>query len=568
MRRKYIYRALLFCCVFTSCVYDEEIITDDTPASGKFYMSLDLSIDREADAKTRTFGPDQADEAYERNISDVRVFFVKNDEASPDVIEIENISMMAGTTTTQPFEVAPEMKHGYLLYIVANTCGTRVFEPRTTSADDFIGEYALADNDCQKVWSVDNFVMTNVRNEIAEHDGNTPYGGIPVNLGDDGKIHDIDNPYTVKVALERLASKVAIDDSKADFDFSNYQGKFVSVKIDGVALVNCANKFKLIQEWDKGVLYKDSWEAVSGLRSSSGPLYGYPFLWCLSPSAGKDYNMQGGYYNRLSAFTDLENQCLKEGCENLFQAPGKPMYCLENNSPNYLDFLPDFDSSTDIASNEQRYVPALMTKMRGRTTGVLFRVRAKMQDDTHGNEDLDKDPDPGDWTAARNGVQTKRAADEYPTFFCYKNQTFSSVKAMLEANQELASKGIGEASSVRDLRNSGIQVFENGYMYYIYWIKDLNYEFAWTGKDDFEKHESFRYYAVLRNTFYDLKVSRVTQVGMDLPGREIDGDGNVIDGERFDKAPIDPIQESGSSNRGTRGHTRRFVMPVRQDPAD
>ena len=54
-----------------------------------------------------------------------------------------------------------------------------------------------------------------------------------------------------------------------------------------------------------------------------------------------------------------------------------------------------------------------------------------------------------------------------------------------------------------------IKVYTEGIMYYTYFIQDQNYV-----KDNQNNH----YYAVMRNTIYDLTVSELVRIGTDIPG--------------------------------------------------
>jgi hypothetical protein len=149
-------------------------------------------------------------------------------------------------------------------------------------------------------------------------------------------------------------------------------------------------------------------------------------------------------------------------------------------------------------------------------TGVLFRVRAKIKDDSHNNGDLIQDPDKGVWTKSA-------ASDGYRTFYGYDEAVYPRLEELINDQPELASE-ISTTSSVKELRDAGVKVYEDGYMYYVHWIVDQNYEYMWNYPNEADEGDSFNYMAVLRNTRYVVKVNSVSEIGMDLPGRAIEYD--------------------------------------------
>lgn len=368
---------------------------------------------------------------------------------------------------TQPVKIiVPDGK--YWLYIVANATHAdgSSFLSVLSPGSDFSGSYSLGTKEaCIKFWDDEHFVMTNVQNDISE---NTPgKGSVEIDL-EAGK-HTADYPLTVKVNLDRLAVKITAAPA------NNMQSAFIgnklkasdgksytigNVEIDGTALLNCVTRFNLIQVWKKGRNFTTT-DRRDMLLNSPSSYTTYPFT---------------DYYNRIRDMVS-GNQVNTSG---LFVSPGTPMYCLENNSPYY----------SDLGGNNLNALEN--TKMKGRTTAVLFRVKAELQQQPSGN----------------NIEQT---------FYRYKKVFYADIVAMIEAHPDLKQLHVGPGSSASDLRAKGVEVFENGHMYYLYWIKDSNYT-----------DQSLPYYSVMRNTWYGLTVSKINQIGDDVPG------GNDYD-------PEDPI---------------------------
>lgn len=534
---------------FQSCVYDHYDENCHAGDDGKLYISVSFNClpSDGGRAATRTFEPTEDDEDYERKISDVRLFLVSRNNPSEPVYEIKNFKFDSSVSmTTDPFPIESKYRHGYLLYVLANTSGTGVFEPNLASGTDFVGEYSLGtEARCSKMWQKNNFVMVNVRNNLADHDGDTPVGGVPIEI-DDNNSYSYENPYKATVTLERLAAKIVVDCSEEYFDFDKYtggfEGGFTDVSIDGVALVNCVNRFNLIQRWQKAINKLLSWNKIVDDDNYDGePPYGYPYLWCQTPSGTLDYDMSEGYYNRIYDFADPDTQSMKSGASDMFVSPDYSdfenpgvltFYSLENNSPLYACYMKRYNSETgDFKYGSDDELFLVKTKMKGRTTGVLFRVRARLEVDSHSGEDIKKDPENGKWDT-RSTYES-----DYKTFYCYKKTVYPSVKSMLNDNNELS--GLTESSSVRDLRKRGVRVYENGYMYYIHWIIDKNYKYVWDlFGDEYGEGQEYSYPSILRNTCYEVNVEKVEVIGMDLPGHDVDINGVVLERNDYLHSPL------------------------------
>lgn len=549
-----------------SCVYDK---IEDCPATpddndGKTYMTLRFEFKklRQSGVETRTFQPSYEDEDYERKVSDFRIFLVNREDPDAEVIEIKGVPM-ADEVTTEPFEIDRQYMHGYLLYVVANAAGSG-FSPDLSSGQAFRGIYKQGSiAACSQIWSKNNFLMVNVNNEAADRDtyiamregdtnltnplpvadDPTPNGGVPIEI-DEGREYPYSNPYRASVTLERLAAKIVVDCSGENFDFEgqDYYNDFHDVRVTGVALVNAANCFNLVQQWKiacyQGPKYfnyeweqrrKGTWNHDAIPANSP---YGYPYLWAVSPASDIMTTPSEIYYNQISDFTDFDNQKLRDGADALFTTVNDAsvpvtMYCLENTSPLYLDFMNNFNKNTQRVDESYTAVDGspiygfwaqtLEDGMRNRVTGVLFRVRAKIKDDSHNNGDLIQDPDKGTWTKAN----TRASGDDYRTFYGYDEAVYPRLEELINDQPELAGK-ISSTSTVKELRDAGVKVYEDGYMYYIHWIVDQNYEYMWNYPNEADEGDSFNYMAVLRNTRYVVKVNSVKEIGMDLPGRDIE----------------------------------------------
>ena len=559
-----IFKSLLLAVIVSGCFYScsdngiEQTSDTQGDTGGKCYMSLRFDVKKShgGNGLTRTYKPTYADEEFERTVSDFRIFLVKKDDPTAQVVELKDIPML-DAVTTKPFEIKSTYKHGYLLYVVANSNGTINLDLSSTEA--FRGTYNLLTKErCANVWKPDHFLMVNANNEASdfsgylrywtrnngwitlEHTDPTPYGGVLVEI-DDSKDYSFDDPYRVSVNLERLAAKVVVNCNEESYDFSGYsfKGVFKDVHVDGVSLVNTSNCTNLVQQW-KIACYQGP-EMVGNVwvdkhksnLSADAPIF-YPYLCPITPGGDISSVPSQIYYSQIAKFTDFDNEALREGADSYFQAldanKSTTIYCLENVSPLYAKFMSSYDNKTINTSNSD----PLETCMRNRATAVLFRVRAKLTEDGNNTGDLIVDPDKGSW-ANRKTLSTDD--DGYKTFYCYGNKVTSRLSLLLDKYPDLTTQGITTASTVKELRNAGVKVYEDGYMYYMHWIMDQNYQYFWSYEREEGEAFPFNYYAVMRNTRYEVNVSKITELGMDLPGRETYR-GKILEGVNFMLYPI------------------------------
>ena len=483
---------LCLCC--TSCANDDDEIR--AKAKGEsIYLQLTLS---DGMPVTRTSGDTIADETTERKVSDLSVFLLKaGSTQTPDVTGTTSPFLQFGSVRinqnnqTDLIEIPAEKQGTYKLYVLTNTGLNSSFSPILTSEQTFIGQYGTYGYSAAKnFWAPNQFFMSNRQNAV------NGVASVEVNLTGH---HPMEDPVRVEVNMERMALKVVVTEA-TNIDVkpvgTNVYGtdknyKLSSMTVDGVCLMNCATKFNLIQQWKNATKASD--------YSTATPK-GYPELLLVSPSSDKNYSIETGYYNRWADLVNPTTKLINSSTE--FVEPGKPMFCFENNSPYYTDLL-----ATETSQSSMAVCAAGKTKMKGRVTAVAIRVRCELEGGGYSTDDLPLDPNVGSWTrAGGSGGQT---------FYQYNDVFYADIAKLLAVNTGLTS--ISTTSTVSQLRNAGVKVFENGYMYYVHWIKDQNYQ------DDGE-----HYYSVMRNTYYGLEVQQINGFGEDIPG----GD---------DYNPYDPI---------------------------
>lgn len=437
-------------------------------------MIVHLTV--EGKSSTKTSGAIREDDLdLESGISSLRMFLVANDLSK--VTEIKSFSY---DSVEQDLMVKLDKKYSgiWYLYVIANLPESMSID--STSYDAFVGSYQLAASDVADVWEPGNFLMTNRQNNITEDD--VDKAGISVDLNSS---YTEESPLEVDVSLERLAAKVSAQVSpsvKYDIIGTKMGGMDAiyavsKVSLAGVAMINNVTSFNLVQQWSKGAEWSYD---------------GCPEQVLVSPSSNPSYAMSN-YYN-----TAASDGLGRVDLSSLnFVAPGTAMYCLENNSPDYSD-----TEGTHLDASAG-------TKMKGRTTGIVFKVKVSSLSAFSSNgvtDGIDLDPENGEWAtkaAAGTSDETSR------TLYRYNGIVYAELAYLLHANPSLAAwvgTDLTDPNMVARLRSRGVKVYEDGYMYYTYWIEDPNYT-------DGGKH----YYSVMRNASYRLMINSITSFGDDMP---------------------------------------------------
>ena len=267
--------------------------------------------------------------------------------------------------------------------------------------------------------------------------------------------HSINNPAKVDIHVDRMVCKIYdATTAPVEADFSTTTSNTVDgVEVLGFVLLNVNKDFNLIQTWSDDDQYNE--------KILSTPLFG----------SGKIANQ---YFHNISEYTTLTKTddgvitSITDKTLNVNDLFGVgPVYASENR-PTIIDMGEDG-----------------ITSGRGETTGVIYKVQAK-----------------------KEGINLG-------TFYKYNNTLYNDLTTINDfskfAGEDLSQKSIPE------LRGLGIQVYENGIMYYTYYIRDPNTAHQLDKKN---------YYAVFRNSSYKLAINKISLIGDDIPG------GGVIDPEQ------------------------------------
>ena len=294
-----------------------------------------------------------------------------------------------------------------------------------------------------------SFFMVNKRNNNSEK------AGVSTTIT---SINSEQNPAIVNIYVDRVACKIVDETGTPTITnlISATGGLINNVEVEGYAVLNVNKKFNLIQKWSK--------DNTGGMTLNadvlSTPLY-----------PGGASLIADQYFHNIGEYTTIE----KDGKDSITSITDITLsgeifkkgavYTTENRP-------------TIIANGTDN-----ITAGRGETTGVIYKVKAKKDNDT-----------------------------DLGTFYIFKNVFYDDlddIKALQEFDDQ---DWTSIEEDIPSLRALGIRVYEDGIMYYTYFIRDPNTDYRYEGKD---------YYGVFRNSTYKLAIKSISSVGDDVPGGAI-----------------------------------------------
>lgn len=403
------------------------------------------------------------------------------------------------TYTTTPIPVTGvgtgvKLDTPYNVYIVANKKVSDVEMGAKWNATKVLTTTKSDATDFYKSAKDDNFTMFNESNTPS---ADAASGKVTITSTNDSKSNparvniDADGITIKPIKLDRLTAKIQAQDgstspSGSDLDFKGIKDKqasFISkINMVGYVILNGVRSTYLQQTW-----------------SGTTPPY---VLNTPSPSSNTFYG-QFTNYAKVTAGTPagtytqiMDNTSDKQVS---FTTPGKPVYCLENNT--------EVNNSDDKVTN---------------TTGLIYKYQVTV----NGSDELAGSNCfygyNGQYFATLSAIQST-----YPNVFGTGDAAtdLQTAKDLLtDKNGTGTATGTATEKSISDFRvKYNIEVFRNGIMYYTYFIKDQNYTDPKITTPDADKH----IYAVLRNTVYDLHVASLLRIGNDIPGGWNPGDQNT-----------------------------------------
>lgn len=276
--------------------------------------------------------------------------------------------------------------------------------------------------------------------------------GVPISIT---AANSVNNPANVDAKVDRMAVKIQYDAPAAGTKIigdllatKDSQGNpLFTEKLGAEALKG----FVLVNGNQNANLFQ-SWHT-----STTDPIGFY----MNTPQGAEDKGVVTGYYNPISSFAKVEiNEEAKEvlSIENAKIATFSldPIFTVENR--------PKFVTNTKLTAG------------KAQTTGVIFNIVF---------------------------------GDGKTTYYYFDGVMYTDLK---EVEKNDAFKGDTLTGlPVGKLRAKGIKVYENGQMYYTYFIIDQNNKVNYKGIDTM-------YYAVHRNSVYKLTIDELSRVGDDVPG--------------------------------------------------
>lgn len=435
---------------FTACNNDveDQLGPNDQGKEVKGYLSV--AIKNSPVKSTRTAPGSEGTENGVGNENAINTITVILTNSSNEIEQILPVTNFSGGVT-EAFEVTTG---SYLLYTLINMPSE--VTPVVGQAIQEVISFADATY-ATSGFKSSSFLMVNEK-----HD-QTSNAGVPVTIT---SANSKSNPAKSTVNVDRVAVKIVQKTNPALTAeiVTTPAGAIVGATIEGYLLLNVNKQFNLIQDWGTAntnyANYPDAGAPATVTEALQTPLFTSGLI------------MDQYFYN-ISTYTTLHKE--------------------DNTNPDSITRIEDLTINggvpfltmdTPVFATENR--PTIMTfgtnqptAGRAETTGIIYKVQA-----TDG-------------------------ANPLPTFYFYNGRVYTD-RAALNA----AFFPTEDISSINDntvLRAKGIKVYENGIMYYTYFIK---------GTNDNANHRfnGLNYFGVFRNSVYNLTVNKFTALGDDVPG--------------------------------------------------
>ena len=268
----------------------------------------------------------------------------------------------------------------------------------------------------------------------------------------------VDNPAKAEIFVDRVACKITDLTTNPNVSvLSTATANFIDgVEVGGFALLNVNKQFNLIQTWND-----DNGNSIS---LNNEEVLSTPFY-----PGGVDDLVSSQYFLHIGEYTELE----------------------KDNDGNVISITDKTAGVSDVFVNGSVYTtenrPVILnagvtgiTAGRGETTGVIYKVQAK------------------------------KGGNNLTTFYKYKDELYDKLED-INLLTEFDGQDL-DLLSVPVLRALGIKVYEDGVMYYTYFIRDPNKAYQFDGMN---------YYGVFRNSSYKLTIDNIRLLGDDVPGGAI-----------------------------------------------
>lgn len=469
----------------TSCSSNDEALNggDGTTSEGKTYAQIAISVANSA--TTRALAGNTGDEEYGENaeytVNDLTVVLANENGIAMQVITptlkpVSNANEAdRQVRVTEPFKCTPGK---YKVYVLANYNNSQSsLSPIIKGSTDMKAVFGIGE--IAKLYTKDNFFMTNTSAPEAKEiktnatdkevdDAGTEITGGKTNLN------------LLKVDVERAVSKVTFNNSdKQSFPVKVGDNTIATATLEGVSLINLNKKMFLVKD---------------GTLAQNKPVTTNDWPYPLDPNYNET-SIDKGYCEANFFQTEASS----------FPAPSTAtFYCPEN---------------TMEAS----------AQLNGQTTGVVYKVKyvpedkyytelaAKNGTDSYSKmfEEVlklgvgKKDESITDKIFTEATTEDKTAG----TFYSYNGYVFKT-KAGARLYKAIATANTGDdaaavnAAFKTNANDADIQTYTNGYCYYTAWIKHNPTSTVTMEQDK---------YGVVRNFWYELKVSSIKKLGYSKP---------------------------------------------------
>lgn len=490
--------ALLGLGMMASCSNDElEGVDNGQNPDGKAYAQIAINV--ASSASTRSLSDqstgDQVDgTAEESKVSKVTV--VLADPASDIAQYVYNFpgdgTLDQGTNTadfaTSPFQVPAGTYH---VYVLANFGDNGLSISSINPGFDMKQEISISN--ASKLSTASSFLMANGGVSGDNGDG---YGkefnfeGTPSDKEVNGDLTEKEDGQTlfkVEVQIERVVSKVTFNQTTTEFTVNDANGtKLATATVNGVDLINLNKKMYLIREAKKATYMP------SGISD-----WYYP----VDPN-----------YNKLTS-SDLSTNFSDDKADQFTAPASATFYCPEN---------------TMTAE----------AQLNGQTTGVVYKITWALNTASGNNPYTELDKDGTDTYsqifAAILNLSGSKDSDideniftaalaqgtETGTFYAYNDLIFKNKNAAIlyrciatatgadnSAKATAANTAFSTNKSETDLSKLNIKEYAGGVNYYPVWIKH-NPDGSNMQQDKF---------GVVRNHWYELTVTSISNLGNDKP---------------------------------------------------
>ena len=468
IRIKHVFVALAaMAMVFAGCSKED---SGAVPGPGEIddsiagYISVAISTPK---ASTRTQGP-----AYPGN-------FVPNDDA------VRSITLVLTNSTGVVQTVVPSAAENtsikvavgtYDVYAIVNPSG----QIANIAVGDNINTVIAAVTEAEiagysNATAPNGFLMFNA-NDLVDKTVNTAWKGVSIT-----RLNTPSSPAMVAIKVDRLVSAMQIANSAPPtVSVSNQaEGETVPlisrVALNGLFAMNIQSAYNPIQTWLAS-------ENILTHPATAGKIV-------LSTPATKNMPLPSEYLNAINTISQFD---------------GDPALNHKYPTLALINVATAFSASKYVLENRPVVFNngGILTSYDDQTTAAIFKVTA-----------YDKN-------------------DDNTTFYLVRRTGkiyYSKADAVAAVNATNALVGgvavVTVASSNADLRKVGLQVFEDGVMYYTYYIKDENYTLSYSAP---AVVTNSKYYGIHRNSIYGLTVTDISTIGDDVPG------GGVVDPENPD----------------------------------